>query len=103
VDDDTTQLSIALQDGFTGEEVIVRIDGREVNRLTAQTAWEISLATSFELSLPQGRHRIELEIPGRDVRSSHDVEVNGPTWLGVSVLGPSDVVWRESSDPFGYV
>jgi hypothetical protein len=97
------QLNIALQDGFTGEEVVVRIDGKEVSRLAAQTAWEISLATSFALSVPPGSHRVEMEIPARNIQASRDIEIGNQLWVGVSVLGPNDVVWRESTDPFGYV
>lgn len=109
MEDDSTrqsgveQLSIALQDGFTGEEVVISIDGKEVNRVTAHTAWEISFATSFDVSVSHGVHRIDMEIPDRGVRSHREVRINGPLWIGVSVLGPSEIVWRESSEPFGYV
>lgn len=109
MEDDTTrqsrseQLSIALQDGFTGEEVVISIDGEEVNRVTAHTMWEISLATSFDLIVSQGVRRIEIEIPDRGIRSHHEVQVSGPLWIGVSVLGPTEIVWRESTEPFGYV
>jgi hypothetical protein len=103
VKQNNAQLNIALQDGFTGEEVVVRVDGEEVNRLEAQTAWEISLATSFALSVPRGSHRVEMEIPARNIQATRDIEIKDQLWVGVSVLGPNDVVWRESTDPFGYV
>jgi hypothetical protein len=94
-------LNIVLQDGFTGEEAVVRLDGAEVFRAEAQTAWEISLATSFDATIQPGAHTVELEIASRGIRASHEVEVDQPMWLGVSVL--DEVIWRESTDAFGYV
>ena len=96
------QLSIALQDGFTGEEAVIRVDGDEAARTEARTAWEISLATSFEVEVSVGHHTIELEIPRRGIRSEHRVEVRRPLWVGISVDDAS-VVWRDSFEPFGYL
>ena len=95
-------LSIALQDGFTGEEVVVRVDGDEVARTEARTAWEISFATSFDVAVPSGYHTIELEIPHRGIRSEHTVEARGPLWVGISV-DDAAAVWRDSLEPFGYL
>lgn len=95
-------LSIALQDGFTGEEVVVRVDDEEVERTEATTAWEISLATSLEVEVSPGSHTIEVEIPLRGIQSEHRVELQGPMWVGISVDDPK-VVWRDSFEPFGYL
>ncbi len=95
-------LSIALQDGFTGEEVVVRVDGDEAERTEARTAWEISFATSFEVEVSAGDHVIEIEIPHRGIQSEHRVEVHGPLWVGISVQDAT-VIWRDSFEPFGYL
>lgn len=78
MDPEPVQLSIALQDGFSGENVIVGIDGQEIHRLEAQTTWEISPAGSAEVTVLSESHRIEIEVPARGVRSSHDIKVTGP-------------------------
>jgi hypothetical protein len=97
------QLNVALQDGFTGEEVVIRVDGEEVRRVAAQTAWEISLATSFDVSVDEGSHTVEIEIPARGVNSTHLVDVSEAVWVGISVMDATEVVWRVSTEPFGYV
>ena len=91
-------LTIDLQDGFTGEDVIVRVNGREVSRLSGvHTKRMLGLAKSFEVAAPEGAVTLEIEVPGK---ARGTTEVREPH-VGVSLKG-SDVRFIANEKPFGY-
>ena len=92
-------LTIDLQDGFAGDEVIVRLNGREVSRLTdVRTKRTLGLAKSLEVTAPDGPVTLEIEIPAKQARGT--TEVREPH-VGVSLRG-SDVRFIANEKPFGY-
>lgn len=96
-------LHLALEEGFTGDDVVVRVNGDEVFRKRVQTRWQISLADSFDLELRDGRFRVEVEVPSRAAATALDVDVTEEVWVGVSVDADNDLKPRVSGKPFGYV
>jgi hypothetical protein len=79
-------LTIDLQDGFVGETVAIRIDGRELASVErVQTRPQLGLAHRIERELPPGRHQLDIELPGRALRHTLDVETDAPVFVGVSV------------------
>lgn len=96
-------LHIALEDGFTGDDVIVRVDGHEVVRPQVQTRWQIGLADSFELESDDRSCHVEVEVPARGAATALDVEADDEIWLGVSISADGDLTPRVSPEPFGYV
>jgi hypothetical protein len=79
-------LHIALQEGFSGDRVIVRVDGAEIaNRPTVSTRNQIGLAETVEVEVPTGELLLEVELPTRALRESTRVVVEGTTYVGASV------------------
>ena len=96
-------LSIALQDGFEGEPVVVRVNGKEVYRKNSvQTDYRISLADSFEVPLPDDPITVEVELPQRNARATQPIEAEGTVYVGVSWL-EGKLQFRISDTPFGYL
>lgn len=95
-------LHVALQDGFSGDDVAVRVDGDEVLRKRVQTRWQIGLAEAFDVDVDPGRCRIEIDVPTRSASTALDVDVADETWVGVSLNADGGVETRVSAEPFGY-
>lgn len=97
-------LNVALEEGFTGESVLVLVNGKEAFRENdVRTRMQIGLATSFETDVPTGPARVEVRIPSRNISGSTMQEIRGGTvYVGVS-LEQSQLRFRASSEPFGYV
>jgi hypothetical protein len=61
-------INVALQDGFDGDTVLIRVDGAEVYRgeeLTTRT--QISHAADTQLDVPDRPFTLEVDVPTRDV------------------------------------
>ncbi|MEQ9439825.1 MAG: hypothetical protein RIG62_12295 [Cyclobacteriaceae bacterium] len=96
-------LSIALQDGFEGEPVIVQVNGKEVYRKdSVQTDYRISLADSFEVPLPESPITVEVQLPQRQVTDVMEISSEASLYVGISWLDGS-VLFRNSKTPFGYL
>ncbi len=101
-DTDVT-LSVALQDGFEGDLVVVRVDGDEVFRESGVSSdLRIGLATSFEVTLNHFPAIVTVELPDRGLVGETRVEDEGTLHVGASVLD-GEVRFRVSAQPFGYV
>ncbi|MEA2684960.1 MAG: hypothetical protein QOE93_155 [Actinomycetota bacterium] len=98
------QLHVALEEGFSGDDVTVRVAGKkafEAKKL--RTRLQVGLAGSFDVEVADGHVDIVLELPKRKIVHRHRVTVAGPTFVGISLDETHDVVLRTSSEPFGYV
>jgi hypothetical protein len=96
-------LHIALQEGFTGEPVIVRIDGKEAYRKEQlKTKLQIGYADSFEVNVEEGPVKVEILVPTKGLSESFEVQVLSPVYVGVSI-DQGRISHRISSEPFGYV
>lgn len=63
-DRDGVALEVHLQSNFDGEHVEVEIDGRTVFHDRIRTDHRIGLAEVIELELPEGKHRVRIEVDG---------------------------------------
>lgn len=96
-------LAVALQEGFDGDAVRVRVNGDEVFREEALTTdTRIGLATSFEVPIEKESVVLEVKVPGRGLTSRTTVRADGPLHLGISLSGDS-IQFRASEHPFGYL
>ena len=69
------QINLALQDGFDGDEVVVRVDGDEAYRgeeITTRT--QISHAADTQLDVPDGPFTLEVDVPTRGVHETFQVD-----------------------------
>jgi hypothetical protein len=69
------QINVALQDGFDGDEVVLRVDGDEAYRakqITTRT--QISHAADTQLDVPDGTFTLEVDIPTRGVHETFQLD-----------------------------
>lgn len=96
-------LHIAFQEGFTGEAVVVRINGKEAYRKDEmKTKFQIGYAGSFEVDVEEGSVNIEVLLPAQGLSEKFEVQVSEPTYVAVS-LEQDKIVHHVSAQPFGYV
>ena len=96
-------LKIDLQEGFTGELVVLRINGQEVFRASPKTRMQIGLADSRTFDLPPQEHLIELELPETDSTKILKVNLLQDRHIGVSLDQNKSISLKESLEPFGYL
>src|SRR5947208_12304875 len=92
-------VNVDLQEGFTGDEVIFRVNGREVKRYPAvRTKRTLGLAESVALDVPDGPVTLEVAVPTKGVTGAVDLR---HSQVGVSV-GDSGLQFIQSDQEFGY-
>ncbi len=97
-------LHTALQEGFAGDAVVLRVNGREVfHREGVQTRRQIGLAATHEEQLPAGPITIEVSLPERQLTEILPLSLSHDTYLGVSVNPQGKLTHVISREPFGYV
>src|SRR3954452_23256282 len=96
-------LQVDLQDGFDGDEVVVKVDGKvgfheqEVSTLTV-----IGRAATFTVDTAASSVDVEIDLPGRQLGDRFRVDVTSTPHLGISVIG-GQLTYRVSSEAFGYM
>jgi hypothetical protein len=79
-------LKVDLQDGFAGDLVIAKVNDNEVFRKEGiTTRLTLGLADSFEVDIAEGKIKIDVTLPMKDVFGTILLEMSGPVFLGVSV------------------
>jgi hypothetical protein len=96
-------LKIDLQEGFSGEAIVLHLNGSEVYRGTPRTRTQIGLANSQSFDLPPQRLTIEVQRPLSGVSESLELELFQDLYVGVSLLSDGGISLRSSLEPFGYV
>jgi len=66
-----------LQEGFTGETVVIEVDGQEITRVEARTRMQIGLAHIEKLSLTPGQ-MVAIRLPGVNLSAEHRVTAGRP-------------------------
>jgi hypothetical protein len=79
-------IHLALQDGFDGDDVVLRVDGSEAYRgedVTTRT--QISHAADMQLEVPDRPFALEIDVPTRDVRETVQVDPHANPNVTVSL------------------
>jgi len=98
-----SRLTISLEEGFTGDAVVVSVNGAEVYRRDGvKTKLQIGLADQFETDVQDGPANIEVTLPTKQISGRTGVDAGGELYVGVSVEG-NEIRFRHSSHTFGYV
>jgi hypothetical protein len=96
-------LSVALEEGFEGDAVVVEVNGRKVfERDGVRTRMQVGLAERFEVPVDQGEAVVEVQVVSRGAAGRIVRPIADQLHVGVS-LERGDVVFRVSEEPFGYV
>lgn len=81
-------LRIDLQDGFSADSVILRVNEREAfRRKSITTSILLGFAHSLAVDVPAGTATVEIELPSRELASTVSVNVTDAGYLGFSVVG----------------
>ncbi|WP_019015081.1 hypothetical protein [Elioraea tepidiphila] len=94
-------ITLDLQEGFAGETVEVRLDGREVWRGEVRTDWSIGLAERVQVEVPAGGGTVSVTVPSRPASIDLVLKPGEAPVLGVSLIG-GGLVSRRSDEPFRY-
>lgn len=96
-------LRVDLQEGFDGDEVIVRVDGHEVRRDGVTTAEAVGYAGSVEVEVDDGTTaNVAVDVPTRGLGARTAAAVAGDVYVGASIAG-GDLALVVSAEPMGYL
>ena len=93
---------IDLQDGFQNDEVIIRLDGKQVFHKTVSTDIRISRADGFQVLSGKADSVVEIEIAKRQVKGSQSFKPAGTPNVGISIR-EGKPEFRLSAEPFLYL
>jgi len=98
-------LYIDLQEGFTGDTVMILINGKEVfHKTNVKTKLQIGWTyISEKINLQEGSVNIEIILPLRNLSDSIVLQISTSVYLGVSVTEENKISYRISHEPFGYL
>ncbi len=97
-----TTLCVALLDGFEGDPVVVKVNGKEAFKQdSVKTKRQIGKAASFEVEVKDLPTKVEVSLPSKGLSESITLKISGEAYLGVSIVN-SKIVHKVSSDPFRY-
>jgi hypothetical protein len=96
-------LHIALQEGFSGDDVRVHVNGRLVfDKKEVKTRMQIGLADSVDVTVPNTDVEVGIEVLSRTVSTTLALTLERPLYLAISLTGRGDITHRISHEPFGY-
>jgi hypothetical protein len=97
------QVHFAFQDGFVDDDVVVRVNGREVIRESKLNGRDpllpVAAIRNLELDVTTGN--VTIEVPSRGLSRSFDLDFRESPYLGIAIVG-ADIALRRSARPFEY-
>jgi hypothetical protein len=80
-------LVIDLQDGFSNDTVIVKVNDQEVFRKrNVNTDYALGRADSVEIPIHQGQVVVEVDVPSRRLSDTLVLESTNTVYLGISIV-----------------
>ena len=95
------RLHVHLQEGFSGDEVRIAIDGEERLCREARSRRVLSLAFHETFEVEDGPHVVTVSIPSRGIEKQIDVDATAGVYIGLG-LHDGDLRVRVRATPFGY-
>ena len=93
---------IALQNGFEGDTVIVKVNGKEeFKQDNVKTKRQIGKAASFEVNVEEGPANIKVSLPLKNLSETIVFKVSDKVFLGISIE-EDKIEHMVSSEPFRY-
>ena len=96
-------LKVDLQEGFSGETVLLLLNGSEGYRGAPKTRTQIGLADSRSFDLPPQHLTLEVTTPLSGASESLDLDLVQDVYVGVTLSSDGAISLRSSLKPFGYV
>jgi hypothetical protein len=80
-------LTLDLQEGFEGDQVVIAIDGHEQFRKSGiRTRLQIGLAERVRLDVEPGQHILNVSLPGRNTQGERRFDAASEPILAVSYV-----------------
>jgi hypothetical protein len=95
-------IHIDLQDGFQDDEVIIRLDGKQVFHKTVSTDARISRADGFQVLTAKPDSLVEIELPKKQIKGSQSFKPTGTPNVGIS-MREGKPQFRVQAEPFLYM
>ena len=97
------KVHFAFQDGFVNDDVIVRVNGKEVIRESKLKGNDplVPIATMRDIELDAATGNVDVEVPSRGLSRSFDLDFRESPYLGIAIVG-GDIAMRRSARPFEY-
>jgi hypothetical protein len=93
-------LQVDLREGFDGDLVVVRVDGREAYRQDGvRTNYSVGLADRVGIEVPRGTVRVELVLPERGLSAAIAHEAIGPATLAFALSPSGELTGRHIERP----
>jgi membrane-associated protease RseP (regulator of RpoE activity) len=93
---------IALQDGFDGDTVVVKVNGKQVFKQdNVKTKRQIGKAASFDVEVEDDAADVHISLPDKKISQTIALNVSDKTYLGVSIE-EDKIEHKVSSEPFRY-
>lgn len=81
------RINVALQDGFDGDDVVIRVDGAEAFRAEGVTTrTQISHAADTQLDVPEGPFTLEVDVPTQEVFETIRLDPHAQPNVALSVI-----------------
>lgn len=97
------QVHFAFQDGFSSDDVVVRVNGREVLRESNLNGNDplVPIAAVRDVEIAARAGKVQIDIPTRGLSGSYDLNFVESPYLGIAIVG-GKITMRRSSTPFTY-
>lgn len=101
----TRTLTLALQEGFDDDIVVISAAGKVQERLEhVSTRNQIGLAREVTVTVPADAKALRIALPGKGIEQEVALDGQDGGHLGASVDPASgQITVRRSAEPFGYV
>ena len=101
----TRTFTIALQDGFDDDRVVISTTGDVHEQLEhVSTRQQIGLARELTVAVPADATALKIALPDKGIEQQVDLDEREGTHVGASVDPVSgQITLRRSAEPFGYV
>lgn len=95
-------LHIDIREGWSGEQLVVRVNGETGFAGAVTTRPQIGLATQAEARVPTGRTVVEASVEAASLGATWEGDIDGEYWIGISRRGDTiEIVGQDHL--FGYV
>ena len=97
-----SKVMLDLQEGFTNEKVVIRLN-RAVVFTSAAVTTKLLLGYAEQISIPSPRKAsvLEISLPNHQIKYQIPVKANEDTYIGVSFVD-GRLIHFLSAKPFGY-
>jgi hypothetical protein len=93
----------AFQDGFAADDVVVRVNGREVIRESNLSGRDplVPVAVVRQVDLEAAAGKVNVDVPTRGLSRSFDLDFRETPYVGIAIVG-NEIAMRKSARPFEY-